>query len=344
MTNVYDIMKLLIPFDQWKRVFYMGPSLLDCLERSVPVNFRPSNEHNFMLFVEDTSIALNIFTVDDESLFEHEDEIVPSSMYCEAGRGMCLLRRFMFRLYPRYKCTIEQSEFFDVYNIEPKFDVVLSFSDTQFMDIYRRFEYNVVNLRMQRLDCIVRLFIMSPIVYEHSVDSVTEYLSTNANRIFQMECLETFVILEDLINRVPVARLSVYSSECCAFQTSLFAYEDPNTRGLMLRDLGDPRYNERVPKNYNFTECFHFTTRVKGLRFDVFTDRPVCRSYVLREKYFYRWLRFAWRPVANGRCARRVRRFAMKWREYLYVPRFATSSVQRKWKERFECNLQRLLY
>lgn len=318
----------------------MGPSLLEHLGRCVPDVARQKHEYNFMMFVEDLDMLRDIFIPDVDETTEYIEDLWPQDSFAEIS-GLELERQMVVRLSLNYKCTLNVDR--DAYRPSQSFDIVLSrYNDDAYSDILRRFDSYNVKFQFMLWDYSVVLFIVSPIKYEHSTDDMCAYLSTNANNVFQMECLETFVCLDDLINRVSTSRLPVYSSECCAYHTRFFTVENSVSGELCLRELPDIRPNVRLPRNLNFTDCFYFALRVKGFQFDVLTERPSCRGLVVVKKYFYKWLRFAWRSGARGRCARRIRRCAMHWREYLYYPRFGLSRVQNEWKDRFQSNAKRM--
>lgn len=328
MKNIYDLLRRLIPDSYWNDVFYFGLGLLENLQRFVT----KVGVFEYVIFVRnlhdvDEIFDLDMYSSDHEWSFDgtlDEDE---------------LDHRFAMKLSQFYNCMgkIDYSGLWQRPRLSS--DIDLSIIEENFYDFLGHNDMNnyiCMEFIFRETKDVVKLIIL-----ETKVPRVNlcDFLTNATKNVFVYDLMKTFICLNDLLNVTEVSRLPVYSAECCSDQLRLYSYEDKGILKLypVYDDLNT--LYENIENRYkNVYSCLYIVNELRGFEFASLVKRLPCRSVVLQQKYFYKWLRFAWRSTARGRCAHRLRRVVNKWRDYLYVPRFATSRVQREWKSRFERN------
>lgn len=339
MKIIYNLLRRLIPESRWDEVFYFGLSLLEKLDRYVGKR----NNFEFIMFVEDLDEIDEIFDLDPSAT--DQPNLWPSCEY-ELFDDDELDRKFVLKLLPFYNCAIwsDYSEW--KYDL-PNFEIDLLVTTVKYYDfikIHLVHDHRVLEFVFRDTRDSIVLIIMESNKYVKA--DPRDLLASVVKNVFLFDYMETFVCLNDLLNYTPVSRLPVYSTECCSQQMRMYASVNERTGLLELyatyRSLAK-LYNDIWNRYVNVYQYLYLLNDVRGYEFASLTKRSSCRSQVLREKYFYRWLRFAWRASASGRCGRRMRRAVDKWRRYLYAPRFGSARVQNEWKRRFERHCKKLL-
>lgn len=311
------------------RVFLMGPSLLHMLGR---IDTSP-NRYHFVLFTdyEDYDDFLDLFHI-TEDMFE-ENDVYPLTYECLGE--LYFAQHVSLLLSRRYSCVVLD----DVYSDFPIHAMDVTIKSIRDNYLFHGYECNTVLFEFPTQSADILFTVANGTRRMLPSHDTCRLLSIHVTNAFRLEALNTFARLDDLVNRVSIDRLPIYSNECCSFEARNCTALEPDGR---LR-LTVPTSRFRDLSDGNFLDCFYYLDGLKHYTFDaVLTKQSPCRGEFLRDRYFYRWLRFAWRSNARGRCARRVRRCFDRWRHNLYVPRFETSRVQREWKLRFESNRRKM--